>query len=239
VQYDYSCTYGFNVQISGSANRYMITNSHCVQPIGTFGGLIGAVVAQPDNQTSSRVGYVVLNPQNFTGYPCPADHQCRYSDAALIHASSLSQSNWDLGGLSRPENRFLGPGSDGSIQIDSSEPRISLAGQSVFFIGDILDKIGSTTGWTAGEVTATCEFHVEAPGSPFGRICDGVVAAGANHGDSGSPVFWTSPTGVNYLMGILWGGAGATESENSYEFWFSQWENIKADLSPYQNMYVN
>ena len=46
VQGGWNCTYGFNAQIDdGSGTRYMVTNSHCVQPEGTFGGLDGAQVA--------------------------------------------------------------------------------------------------------------------------------------------------------------------------------------------------
>ncbi|HET9986004.1 MAG TPA: hypothetical protein VFQ38_20560 [Longimicrobiales bacterium] len=234
--YRYACTYGFNAQISGSATRYMVTNAHCVQPSSTFGGLIGATVAQPDSQTSSLVGNVVSNPYSFTGFPCPAGYQCRNSDAVLVEATGLSASNWDLGGIARTQSYGFGPRSNGSLTLDNSNPRFALAGSSYFFTGDTLQKVGARTGWTAGVVTSTCTFH--SSGS-FGRLCDGVVAAGANHGDSGSPVFWQSGSGSYYLMGILWGGPDATDTQNSSEFWFSKWDNIKYDLSPSQPLIVN
>jgi hypothetical protein len=63
------------------------------------------------------------------------------------------------------------------------------------------------------------------------------VAAGANHGDSGSPVFWQSSSGEYWLLGILWGGSSPTGG-NSTQYYFSQWSGIKQELSPYAVMRV-
>jgi hypothetical protein len=128
----------------------------------------------------------------------------------------------------------VGPRSGGSTTING---RIAIANAStIFFAGDTLEKIGSTTGWTAGVVTGTCVYESDGQG---GRICNGVVAAGANHGDSGSPVFWKDSQGSYHLMGLLWGGADAIPGgQNSTEFWFSRFDRIKDDLSPFYDLLV-
>ena len=237
VNYSFGCTYGFNAQIQGSSTRYMITNAHCVEPTNVFGGLIGATIKQNASGFLTNVGSVVSNPASFTGTGCAAGDHCRLSDAVLVSTTGLLSADWDLGGISRTTTRGTGPGSSGSLTINATTPRIALAGSSTFFAGDTLEKIGQTTGWTAGVVTGTCVYHVDVH---FGRVCDGVVAAGANHGDSGSPVFWKSGAASYFLMGILWGGAGAVQGgANSTEFWFSRFGNIKSDLSPLANLIVN
>lgn len=231
------CTYGFNAQIQGSTTRYMITNAHCVQPLNTLGNMVGASIFQNVSGFFNTVGTVTSNPPTFTGLGCAAGDQCRNSDAALTTVS-LGASDWDLGGIARTTTRGTGPGSSGSLTINASSPRIALAGASSFFQGDSLEKIGQTTGWTAGVVTATCAYHVDS--FHHGRVCDGVVAAGANSGDSGSPVFWKSASGAYYLMGILWGGAnGQPGGPNTTEFWFSRFTSVKSDLSPTANLLVN
>ncbi len=241
--YNYGCTYGFNAQIDdGSGTRYMVTNSHCVQPDGTLGGFDGAQVAQPDSDTSMLIGIVTANPPAQGGIVgCAAGDVCRESDAVLVQANEASfpVSAWDIGGIARTTYRGTGPNSSGSTTING---RITISNAStVFFAGDVLEKIGATTGWTAGTVTGTCVYGATPiPGTTArnGRMCNGVVAAGSNHGDSGSPVFWQDTNGKYHLMGILWGGTNIDGGHNSDEFYFSRWQNIKDDLSPYNNLLV-
>lgn len=237
AQYSARCTYGFNVQIAdGSTNRYMVTNAHCVQPEGTFGGLTGAQVAQPDSNVTSLLGYVTVNPPAQAGVSgCAAGDVCRESDAVLVQANDFRfpASAWDFGGVARTTYKGTGPSSSGSTTISG---RIAITDAStIFFAGDVLEKIGATTGWTAGTVTGTCVYGAVAGG---GRMCNGVVAAGSNLGDSGSPVFWQDGSGRYHLMGILWGGTNVYAGHNSDEFYFSRWQGIKDDLSPYNDLLV-
>lgn len=236
VQYRKGCTYGFNAQIDGSTARYMVTNAHCVQPDNSFGGLTGATVAQPDAYVTSLVGYVTVNPAAQSGIPgCAAGDACRESDAVLVEADDFRfpLAAWDFGGIARTSYRGIGPNSGGSTTISG---RIAIANAStIFFAGDVFEKIGARTGWTAGTVTATC-VYVSVTGG--GRMCNGVVAAGANRGDSGSPVFWQDSNGGYHLMGILWGGLNIWDGHNSDEFYFSRWQGIENDLSPYFSLLV-
>jgi hypothetical protein len=224
------CTYGFNAWIDdGSTTRYMVTNAHCVQASG-FGGVTGTSVYQPSIVSTNLLGRVVVNPaatSNNVG--CAPGDVCRASDAALISADNtrFPSSDWDLGGIRMTASRGVGPRSSGSTTITG---RIALANATTtFFAGDTLEKIGATSGWTAGVVTGTCVYHSDGVGG--GRMCNGVVAAGANYGDSGSPVFWKDAQGKYHLIGILWGGPDAISGgQNSSEFWFSRWDGIQNEL---------
>jgi hypothetical protein len=224
------CTYGFNAWINdGVGGRYMVTNAHCVQASG-FGGTTGTFVYQPASPAANQVGRVSRNPAATpNNVNCAPGDVCRESDAALVYTDATTAfpaSSWDIGGISATTSRGVGPNSNGSTTISG---RITLANAStIFFAGDTLEKIGATTGWTAGVVTATCVYHTSGGG---GRMCNGVVAAGANHGDSGSPVIWKDPQGAWHLIGILWGGPDASPGNNSSEFWFSRFQGIQNELA--------
>ena len=75
-------------------------------------------------------------------------------------------------------------------------------------MGQTVNKIGRTTGWTFGKVTNTC-VTVNVSGSNITQICQSLVTAGVGAGDSGSPVFnWSGTGNTVRLAGILWGGSG-------------------------------
>jgi hypothetical protein len=69
------------------------------------------------------------------------------------------------------------------------------------------NKIGRTTGWTFGQISATC-VAVNVSGTSITQLCQSLVSAGVGAGDSGSPVFsWPGSGGNITLLGILWGGS--------------------------------
>ena len=72
-------------------------------------------------------------------------------------------------------------------------------------MGATVNKVGRTTGWTAGQVTATC-VDVLVLGSLNADLCQDVVSAGVGAGDSGSAVFAITSGNDVQLRGILWGG---------------------------------
>jgi hypothetical protein len=69
------------------------------------------------------------------------------------------------------------------------------------------NKIGRTTGWTLGQISATC-VAVNVGRTSITQLCQSLVSTGVGAGDSGLPVFSRSGTGGNItLLGILWGGS--------------------------------
>jgi hypothetical protein len=96
-----------------------------------------------------------------------------------------------------------------------------------FAIGTTVNKVGRTTGWTQGNVTATC-VNTNVSGTNITQLCQtfvqnpgGAVVVGA--GDSGSNVF-TGTSNVQ-LVGILWGG-----NSNGTLFVFSPLKQIRDEL---------
>jgi hypothetical protein len=72
-----------------------------------------------------------------------------------------------------------------------------------------VNKIGRTSGWTQGEIVATC-VHTNVFGSNITQLCQTFVSAGVAAGDSGSPVFVIDGGRRVTLVGILWGGSGSS-----------------------------
>jgi len=118
----------------------------------------------------------------------------------------------------------------GTLTIDGTNPRIGLIDTSPFyFVGDTADKVGRTTGWTAGEITSTYTTI----SLPTGTLLHNMtVRAGAGRGDSGSPVFFRRPDEQYFLSGLLWGGLINQPDGNSGDtFYYSTWSNVNYELT--------
>jgi hypothetical protein len=103
--------------------------------------------------------------------------------------------------------------------------QFSITAEGEAVAGQTVNKVGRTTGWSQGAVTATC-VNTNVSGSNITELCQDFVNAAVGSGDSGSPVFAiTSGTNVR-LLGILWGGSG------NQSFVFSPLSNIEAELGP-------
>ena len=212
----YDCTLGFNALRSGVASY--ITASHCTD---IQGGTEGTKHYQQDRfHANTLIGTEAADPEYFTGGACPANFRCRYSDTSRgRYASGVSQT---LGRIARTTSR----GSiKGSLTISSANPAFSVNGERPnSLVGQTLNKIGRTTGWTFGKVVATC-VATKVDLSDIIQLCQTKVKAGVNGGDSGSPVFaWTSGSSTVRLAGILWGGMDTTE------FVFSPMSGIEKEL---------
>jgi hypothetical protein len=210
------CTLGFNALRSGIASY--ITASHCTD---IQGGTEGTRHYQQDRvHANTLIGTEADDPKYFTGGVCPANRRCRYSDTSRgRYASGVSET---LGRIARTTSR----GSNkGSLTISSASPAFSVNGErGSSLVGQTLNKIGRTTGWTFGKVVATCA-NTDVDLSDVTQICQTIVKAGVNGGDSGSPVFaWTSGSSTVRLAGILWGGMDTTE------FVFSPMSGIEKEL---------
>jgi hypothetical protein len=187
------CTLGFNALLGDDSG--FVVNSHCTDNESTVDGTL---YYQPLNQVPEDfIGTEIADPPFFTSrdnpQACPRGAKCRYSDAAFARLENATQ---DLGGLARTTGL-------GSLVIDPNTT-FNIIGEEGPRVGDTVNKVGRTTGWTQGTVTNTC-VNTGVSGSRIVRLCQEFVSAGVGSGDSGSPVFRIDGGGVQ-LKGILWGG---------------------------------
>ena len=211
---NYLCTLGFNVDHAGG--RSFITNSHCTAQQGSIDGV---AYYQPTSTTDpSPIAHEADDPAYFKGGVCSRGKVCRYSDAARALYQTGIASNGEIARTTGVNN--------GSLSVTGVFDITGEDDASTSFSGTV-HKVGRTTGWSSGEVTATCAT-VNVSGSNIQLLCQTLVennsAAIVGSGDSGSPVF--RPTGSNTatLIGILWGGSGSSL------FVFSPLKNIEDEL---------
>ena len=93
-------------------------------------------------------------------------------------------------------------------------------------VGTTVNKVGRTTGWTAGAITNTC-VNTGVQGTRFAQLCQTFVSAGVGGGDSGSDVFQIVNGGGIKLAGVLWGG-----NSGGSQFVFSPLGNVISELGP-------
>lgn len=191
------CTMGFNVSHAGG--RSFITNSHCTE---TQGGTEGTQYFQPLSTVDPTViATEADDPEYFRGGACPTGRQCRFSDASRARYSDAVASSQGV------IARTTGP-NNGSVTVDGV---FSISDQdnttTSFALGTVVNKIGRTSGWTQGEIVATC-VNTNVFGSNITQLCQTFVSAGVAGGDSGSPVFVINGGRRVTLVGILWGGSG-------------------------------
>jgi len=176
-----------------------VTASHCTQE--SFGGT-GTIGYQPyylamARETVDSPAFVNSSPCDFGG---TMKSPCRWSDAAFYEYDSTNA--YDPAGIAVTSTI-------GDVGQPAPDPRDEVIGtqyatQQVQLraVGDWLDKIGSTTGWTYGQVTRTCT-HVLPGSSTVWRICQDQSSVFAQSGDSGSSVWVWYPDHVAWA-GILW-----------------------------------
>lgn len=227
------CTYGWNVMWEG--RKYMLVNSHCTS---TFGGpTVDTEIFQPivpeyeKDRADYQVGKEVQDPNlRFDLYGCNtsvAFQGCRYADAALVEIRNTNR-GWDLGGVHRTRSRTTLPLYYGTRDLDANNVNFEMyATLSTLFVGDTVNKVGRTTGWTGGVVTSTCRtIYVDARG----YVCSGSVSGPAGRGDSGSPVFWTDGQGRHYVVGMLFSGIPNHNGEVGDNYNFSHHRYIDYEL---------
>lgn len=212
----YVCTLGFITVRSGQ--RAFVTNSHCSN---TTWALDGVSYYQPWVAAANLVGREVADPRSWRCGPFWSRRDCRWSDAAIAQISSGTVAS-NLGFIARTR-WWGGPnfGAVGSLDIDDpTRPRMRITGKRAFpRRGDMVDKVGRTSGWTYGFVTRTC---VDSNVGGRRVLCQDYATYTSQGGDSGSPVFvWHGDTVT--LQGINWGSNGS-------EAVFSSMWNIEADL---------
>ncbi len=216
----YLCSVGFNAT-SGSQKSF-ITASHCTN---TQGGVEGTPYWQPlQSVNGTQIATEVADPVYTRGAlpGCPHNKRCRYSDAS--RAAYIDGSNQALGLIARTSGA-----NNGSLDIVGSFTITADDLNNSVTVGQTVDKVGRTTGWTEGTVSNTC-VNTGVSGSNIVQLCQTFVSSSATivlGGDSGSGV-WQSLGGNNVkLVGILWGGNG-----NGTQFVYSPLKNVVQELGP-------
>jgi hypothetical protein len=221
------CTLGFNALRSepGRSRPYFLTNSHCTGDQGVVTGTEYYQPAPPEFVDKyNLLGAEVLDPPFFTD-PCYVGFVCRWSDAALVQYRRNVPVRF--GTIYRTE--FFGTTGPGSLEIARRGPKFfSIADERPFpLVGDIVDKMGRTTGWTRGEVIVTCADVLVSETNQV-MLCQDLVSGHSAGGDSGSPVFQQEGNSRRVtLLGLLWGGGPG--------IWvFSSLENIRFELGEFR-----
>ena len=234
------CTLGFNA-VKDGVNSF-VTNSHCsnvqggtetpttyYQPLRRTGSVTGGYSHFPGTDSTAIIGTEVHDPHYWMSLDCPAGRQCRYSDAARAEYSAGQE--FALGRVARPTIINTGNVADdpATLEIDALNPMHRLtAEQPNPVLGQTLNKVGRTTGWTQGQVTATC-VNVNISASQITQLCQSRVGAFVAGGDSGSPVFGLHTDGTAFLAGILW-GSSTNLTTGQVQFIFSPLAAVEREL---------
>ena len=192
------CTLGFNAIFNGV--KGFVTNSHCTEKLGEA----NATKFYQNDQVKggTRIGVESVDPPfgraNDSSITCAINANCRFSDAAFVkYDSGVSVG---LGKIARVSNK---PG----LEITPNNP-LPVIGKrtdnSQLYSGRIVEKVGKTTGVTAGKIFQTC-FRTTQRDTDKRFTCQYRVRAKSLGGDSGSPVYVIEGAGVR-IVGILWGG---------------------------------
>ncbi len=194
---NFLCSISFNGIRSGTAG--FLTASHCTD---IQGGVESTQYYQPLTASGNFIGTEIADPV-YTKAKCQGagihgNKVCRYSDSSFEQlASGVAQ---DLGFIEKTDSV-----NTGSLTIAGSF-RIISEGPSV--VGQTVNKVGRTTGWSQGQVTNTC-VNTGVSGSKTVQLCQDWVSATVGPGDSGSDVFAITSGNDVQLRGVLWGGNGA------------------------------
>jgi len=145
---------------------------------------------------------------------------CRYSDAS--RAAYVDGANQALGVIARTSGA-----NNGSLEIVgsfaiTSDDCTTLGG--CLIVGNTVNKVGRTTGWTSGAITNTC-VNTGVQGTRIVQLCQTFVSAGVGGGDSGSDVFQITSSPNVKLAGVLWGG-----SSSGNQFVYSPFANVVKEL---------
>ena len=214
----YICSVGFNATSNGV--KSFITASHCTNDQG---GVENTPYWQPAQSVAgTQIATEVADPtyRRGGGAGCPGKRMCRYSDAA--RAAYVDGDDQALGLIARtsgPNNNSLEI--TGSFNISDDDCTSTIGG--CLAVGTVVNKVGRTTGWTAGAITNKC-VNTGVQGTRIVQLCQTFVLAGVAGGDSGSDVFQLAGTKV-VLAGILWGGSGSS-------FVYSPLANVVSELGP-------
>ena len=218
-----ACSYGFTGYAGGQWG--FVTNSHCTEQLGT---VTDTPFSNPES--GGQIGTETIDAGfwscGFLGW-----RSCRHSDAAFIaHNAGIGLASEDGYPLIARTTDWAAPGEgSGPLEIDHHRPTLKLTDTRPYSLGgEMLDKMGKTTGWTWGYVDRTCitgapeldtgeRYRVD--GKKVLYKCQDQATHHSAGGDSGAPVFkWQGDTVI--LYGLHWGSGQV----------FSPMANIRWDL---------
>jgi hypothetical protein len=204
------CTIGFVARYQGVTG--FMTGSHCTERKFTVNGDVLYQAQYLPGGPSYRIGFETHDP---SGWTCGI-YTCRRSDAAFARFDTQTGP-----GVALPAIPEL-------INLDRPYLFVSgTVGSDGLLYGQEVQKIGRTTGWTYGTITATCTDYVSTQGSePSFAVqirCTDRTNAPTQGGDSGGPVF-------------LWDGAdrvtlaGVTAANPNGGALYSRFSQIELDF---------
>ncbi len=203
-----TCTIGPNVLRLGQ--RGFVVPSHCTRnprqvdwnDITHYWQALWHQWPSYPGSSINRIGNEAIDPSVF---PCSLnpDFGCRHSDAALGLYRDVVE--FEYARIARPASR-----NTGALSLSSSNPRFFINSAWDWSVdGEVLEKVGQTTGWSGGQVVDGCiNITPASGGTPTGptMLCQMIVDAFAKGGDSGSPVFRIIYGGSVELRGMVWAG---------------------------------
>ncbi len=225
------CTLGFNA-VKNGVNSF-ITNSHCSNVQGgttlptDYYQPVRGLIASPN----TYIAHEAEDPDYASGGDCPLARRCRTADVS--RAEYAPGQAFSIGKVARTTvlNAVLASDDTAYFNIDPLNPSYRIVSEQTSpIMGQTLNKVGRTTGWTRGVVVATCE-NVDVSDSDITQLCQGLVDAFVDGGDSGSPVFGMNVDGTVFLGGILWGSSTDLVT-NAVQFIFSPFGAIQREIGP-------
>jgi hypothetical protein len=197
------CTLGFNVRSATFPAQGFVTTHHCTQ---TPGVVTNQQFWQPTAAAANRIGVEVRDTMFTVGGACPAGQRCRRS------ASAGAAYHTGVNNAFARIYRTI----PGTNQIDPNNPMFHITAERSFpSVGNVMHKVGATTGWTQGTVSQSCVAVTVAPDLRYN--CQEITTGAAGFfagADGGAPVFEPTPGGGPddvRLVGMAWGQSAAND----------------------------
>ena len=138
-----------------------------------------------------------------------------------------------------------GTNTDGSRTVDGAQPWFYVTDVAFsVYNGQIVNKVGRTTGWTSGHIDVTCaDLAID---SYFAVRCANRTFMWAGTGDSGGPAFARNGGGADStvtLFGTMFylehGSPGSDNLLRSNTSWFSSYRAFESDLGVLDQRFLN
>ena len=232
--------------LSGSAEfQAVTTTAHCAElPSRMVAWYFGETVSRADINDVLLSSRTELGPVTFdstTRVKCGAEElqsgkKCRRGDQSYARVSNSLSLDFTNGAIVRPAEKNTVGSDKASTSIRLSLDHFALSSGNGFLIvgarppenGEIVHKVGRTTGWTSGEVDTPRRPDSTCPGSPTNyadNLVDGSQFAcltratyESDTGDSGAPVFFmeSGSSSEVTLVGIHHSGAKDVRIQRGY-----------------------